>query len=377
MLRGATTPVLAWGLRDARAPRVAEDAGAADTPDQPRFGRPQIIATVLTLLILVLVFVVVLPQFGDYQAAWDAVQDMTLGEVGMIVGATVAMILIFVLPFTAAAPGLAYWPAFKVRQTSFMISNVVPAGGAFGLAVQFGMLQSYGYPAAPSTAAIGITSVWNSLVTLSLPVLALTGLAIVGEGTVEAIGITMLAALIVVVVVVVFALVLRSETTARRIGGWADAAIQWFAGLIGRDISVDATAGIVSFRASIVDIVLERWPAITAANVAQQIAQYSILYLAIVALQGGWSEPIGPLEALAAFAFGRLATFIPIPPGGLGTTDAIITGALVGFGLDNDSALAATMVWRAATYFPQVFIGAITLLLWRRDRRRRQLAASG
>ena len=72
-----------------------------------------------------------------------------------------------------------------------------------------------------------------------------------------------------------------------------------------------------------------------------------------------------------AFSFGRLATFIPVPPGGLGTTDAIIASILGTFGLDNNSALAATMIWRAATYFPQVIIGAITLLAFNRDKRRK------
>jgi hypothetical protein len=97
--------------------------------------------------------------------------------------------------------------------------------------------------------------------------------------------------------------------------------------------------------------------------VGQQLAQFSILYLAVVALQGSWFDPIGPVEALAAFAFGRLATFVPVPPGGLGTVDALITSILQAFGLDNNSALAATMIWRAATFFPQVAIGGITMLV--------------
>jgi uncharacterized protein (TIRG00374 family) len=65
-----------------------------------------------------------------------------------------------------------------------------------------------------------------------------------------------------------------------------------------------------------------------------------------------------------------LATFIPVPPGGLGTTDAIITSMLTAFGLPNNDALAATMIWRAATYFPQVFIGGLSLLMWRRSQRK-------
>ena len=350
-----------------------------ETPESgapPRFGRQQIIATILTLIVLVMVFVVILPQFGDYEAAWDAIAGMEAWQLGLIAIATIAMIAIYVTPYQAALPGIGFWPAFKVRQTSFMISNVVPAGGAIGLAVQFGMLQSYGFGAAPSTAAIGITSVWNTFVTLALPTIGLVALALVGNATVEAAGAALLALIAVVVGIVVFALILRSEDLARRIGGWADALLGWAFGLIKRENVPDATQGILDFRESIVDVVLDRWVLITVANLGQQLAQYSILYLACVALQGSWLDPIGPLEALVAFSFGRLATFIPVPPGGLGTTDAIITAILGNFGLDNNTALAATMIWRAATYFPQVIIGAITLLAFRRDQRKQREQAA-
>jgi len=95
-------------------------------PDKPRFGKQQIIASILTLLILVLVFVVILPQFGDYSAAWDAIKNMDPWQLGLIVAATIGLVIVYVLPYPAALPGLKYRPAFYTRQTSFMISNVVP-----------------------------------------------------------------------------------------------------------------------------------------------------------------------------------------------------------------------------------------------------------
>jgi uncharacterized protein (TIRG00374 family) len=93
--------------------------------------------------------------------------------------------------------------------------------------------------------------------------------------------------------------------------------------------------------------------------------QFLILWAAVFAIQGGSNAPVTFLEAFAAFAFGRLATFIPLPPGGLGTADAAITGILVAFGAVNNDALAAVMVWRALTYFPQVGIGIGTFLYYR------------
>ncbi len=347
-------------------PNPAEPPDAPE--DAPRFGKPQIIAGIITLVILVLVFAVVLPQLGDYGAAWDAIQDMESWQLGILVGATIVMIVFYVFPFQAALPGLKFREGFLVRQTSFMISNVIPAGGAFGLAVQYGMLQGYGFGAAPSTAAIGITSLWNTLTTLALPVIGLIALLLVGEGDPTAISLTVIATLAIVTLIVVLALVLRRESTARRVGGWVNGLIQWAAGLINKDVSFDASGALVSFRASIIGVVQERWILITLANLFQQLAQFSILYLAVVILQGGLDGPISLGEALAAFSFGRLATFIPVPPGGLGTTDAIITGVLTELGLANNDALAATLIWRAATFFPQVIIGFFAFLAHQRDR---------
>jgi uncharacterized protein (TIRG00374 family) len=344
-------------------------------PDKPKFGKQQIIATVLTLIVLILVFVVVLPKFGDYGQAWDAIKGMETWQLAVLLLATVAVIVIYVFPFQAALPGIKYKPAFIVRQTSFMVSNVVPAGGAFGLAIQYAMLSSYGYGPAPTTAAIGITSIWNSFVTLTLPVIGLVALFLIGEGNSSAVGVTLLATTAVVVAVIVFYLILKKESTARKIGDWCQGILAWGAGLIHKDVDLDLGDEVVKFRLSIVDVVSARWGLITLANVGQQLAQFSILYLAVVALQGGFDGPIGLFEAFVAFSFGRLATFIPIPPGGLGTTDAIITSILTSFGLDSNTALAATMIWRALTYFPQVIIGVITFLVWRAGEAKKRVAS--
>ena len=356
---------------------MTTDTPPAATSDKPKFGKSQIIATILTLLILVMVFVALKNMGADYGAAWTAIQGMDAWELGLITLATIVLIIIYVTPYTAALPGLAFKPAFYTRQTSFMISNVIPGGGAWGLAVQYGMLSSYGYGPAPASATIGITSVWNTFVTLSLPVIALIGLAITGQSNSQLATVTLIAAVVVIAMIVVFALILRSESFARKLGTWADKAIAWAAGLIHKTVDVDAVAGLLHFRSSIVHVVHDRWVLITLANVGQQLAQFFILYLAVVALQGSFNSPVTFIQVFAAFSFGRLATFIPVPPGGLGTTDAIITAALTTFGLDKNSALAATMVWRAATYFPQVIIGVITMLLWRRQKDKKPAATAG
>lgn len=344
--------------------------------EKPKFGKQQIIATVLTLAILYLVFRMLRDQFGGFDGALEAVRNMSTASLLLIVAATIVMIVIYTTPFIAALPGLRFRPAFLTRQTSFMISNVVPAGGAIGLAVQFGMLSSYGYKAAPVTATIGITSVWNTLVTLSLPVVALLGLAVSGQSGADTAIPTLIAFAVVVTMIVTLTLILRSEELARKIGRIGNSVIQGTARIVKRKVPFDAVSAIVEFRDSIVDVVADRWILITLANVAQQLAQFSILYLGVVALQGGFDGPITLPEAFAAFAFGRLATFIPVPPGGIGTTDAIITSMLISFGLDQSNALASTLIWRFSTLFPQVIIGAGALLAFRRGQSRKGKTAA-
>jgi uncharacterized protein (TIRG00374 family) len=347
---------------------VTDELSTEDLAPKPKFGKQQIIATIITLAVLIIVFAVVLPQFGDYSAAWEAIQSMEAWQLGAIAVATIALIFIYVLPYSAALPSLKYKPAFYTRQTSFMISNTIPGGGAWGLAVQFGMLSTYGVGPAPATATIGITSVWNTIVTLTLPVVGLLALMLTGQGSSDFVTVTLIATAAVVVMIGGLALILRSEDFARKVGRWGNKIIHWGDGKTKRDLDFDAVGAIVEFRSSIVDVVADRWILITLANVGQQLAQFSILYLAVVALQGGFDGPVTLFEAFAAFSFGRLATFIPVPPGGLGTTDAIINAMLTSFGMPANDALAATLVWRAATYFPQVIIGVITMLLWRRER---------
>ena len=119
------------------------------------------------------------------------------------------------------------------------------------------------------------------------------------------------------------------------------------------------------FRASTVDVVRFRWMRLTSTNLLLQLAQFAILYVALAGIQAG-ADQVTAVEALVAFAFARLGTFVPITPGGLGTVDAVMVTMLTGFGASNPDAVAAVLVWRALSYFPQVLLGVVTFLIWRR-----------
>ncbi len=345
---------------------MTDDPTAAAPAPKKSDKKKTIIGGIITLLVLILVFGIVLPQFGDYSQAWAAIQNMSTLALAILVVMTIINIIVYVWPYQAAIPGLKYRPAFVIRQTSFMISNVVPMGGAFGLAVQYAMLGFYSVGAAEATAGIGITSIWNTFVTLSLPIFGSIGLVVIGQAQAAAFGLAAIGLVVIGAVVWLFAAILRSQDNARKIGQYGERIVDWGYGLFKKESGFDVVDEVVHFRDSTVGVVSDGWLRITATSYLQQFMQFLILWAAIFAIQGGANAPVTFIEAFVAFAFGRLATFIPLPPGGLGTVDAATTAILVGFGAANNDALAAVMVWRALTYFPQVIIGIGTFLYYRR-----------
>jgi uncharacterized protein (TIRG00374 family) len=71
--------------------------------------------------------------------------------------------------------------------------------------------------------------------------------------------------------------------------------------------------------------------------------------------------------SLAAFAFVRLLTVLPVTPGGLGITELGLIGILAAGAGHGASAqvTAAVLVYRAVTYLPPIPLGAIACLTWR------------
>ena len=71
--------------------------------------------------------------------------------------------------------------------------------------------------------------------------------------------------------------------------------------------------------------------------------------------------------SLAAFAFIRLLTALPITPGGLGITELGLVGTLAaGAGhAVGAQVTAAVLLYRAVTYLPPIPLGALACLAWR------------
>lgn len=334
-----------------------------------------IIGAVVAIAFLAIVFWRVIPQIGDYSGAWDTITAMTWSDVTMLVIVVIIYLFIYGWPFVAAVPGLKYKNGFIVNQSAFTVSNGIPGGGAFGLGLQYAQLTSYKTTPTAATAGIGATGVWSVFITLGLPITGIAGLALSGDdasnyATAAVLGLAALA-----LVVGLFALILRSESTATKIGQFGDKITNPILAKFGRGWRVDLTSMVLSLRHDIVSLVRRRWIVITVAQIAVSWSQFAILYAALVAVTGH-NGTVPLLAAYGSWAISQIGIMIPITPGGLGTVDAVLIGLLTAVGVSAADATAAALVWRAASYVPQMAIGLICIFYWRWQERNRRLAES-
>ena len=328
--------------------------------------KKSIILGLVGLVFIVIIFWKVIPQIGSYSDALTALKAMSSLAIVLIVACVLLYLLTYGLPFMAATPGLKYWRSQQVNQAAFAISNGVPGGGAVGLAVQFGMLSTFGVAGTSATAAITAVGLWSTFVTLFFPVLGVVAITLFGLGG-DAHALTGLLGIgILVAVVSVFVLVMRSETLAVKIGAFANRLIKPLRKRIKALATIDLQAPIVKFRADMYEVLKKRWGALTAAQIAVSFTQFLILYVALRGVEGWDSAGTSFAAAFAAFAIAQIGLMIPITPGGLGTVDAALIALLVGFGASTGAATAADLVWRAASFIPQIGIGVVALIAWYR-----------
>ncbi len=353
---GGTSPVAPLPIGQLKAVDTSEASSALDK-------RKTIIGAIVTLVVLVLIFVGLIPKFGSYADAWSEIQGMNPLALALIGASVLLMVFVYVLPYQAAIPGLPYKPAFVVRQTSFMISNTIPAGGAFGLAIQFAMLSSYSTPIAAATAGIAVTSLWSLFMTLTLPVFGVLAALTTGQLQSQWVWVAVLGIAATVASIVILWLILRSEESARRIGTLGNKVL---APVNRRRANpLDAVGMSIDLRDSTKDVVFDRWRWVTVSNYLVVLAQFAVLWFAIEGVLGDAPTSLTLAGAFAAFSISRMASMIPVTPGGLGTVDAALIALLTTFGLTNDVAVAATLVWRACSWIPQVSLGVLTFLYWR------------
>ena len=161
---------------DNREPGLGADPASAAAPPSRRAA---LLRSGLIVGVLVVVFVVILPRYIDYQEVAAAFQALTLGQIAVMTIIGVIAWLVSGLVFCALIPGLSI-----IRgPTSWLILSGIGASVPFGpwnMGVLWVVVRGWGIANIPATSGIALYGVVNELSRLFLPLFAVVVLAATG-----------------------------------------------------------------------------------------------------------------------------------------------------------------------------------------------------
>src|SRR5215218_7438359 len=306
--------------------------------------------------VVALAFLVVLPRLADYGDVWDEVSDLSLSSVVLLIAITATNLATFAPPLMIVLPGVGFVRAFAATQASTASTYVAPGGAAVGMAFAFVLLRRWGYRASAIGLGIAVMGVWNQLVQLGFPAVALALLTNTGGQNPLLRTVALVGLAVFVSAVTLFTLALASKRAARWAGGVVVRAAHFVASVIRRDAIRWDAERVVRFRSEALVLLRRRWHALTLATLAGQLTVFALLLASLRAV-GVSPDEVTWIEAFAAWSLIRLLGAIPLTPGGIGVVEVGLTALLVGFGGDDASVVAAVLIYRFLTLVPTLVLG--------------------
>lgn len=309
----------------------------------------------LGLLVVGVAFAWALPTIAPYAEVWSELAALSSTAAAVIAVVAAANLVAPSTAQRAALPGLRLGDAVTVDWTTSAVANTVPGGSAVAVGMTWSMYRSYGLERSAIARSVVVTGVWDTFVKFGTPLLAVIWLSAerpVGPGLVRAaaIGTGLFA-----VVVSLGLLLLVGPRVASSAGAILDRLPATGRGWPER---------LVGLRSDTVALLEDRWARLTFWTVAGHANLYLLLVVCLRAV-GVSGEEASLAAILAAFAFGRLVTALPLSPGGLGVMELSLTGALAAVTAAGEAeVVAAVLLFRFLTFVLPIPLGAISWMAW-------------
>lgn len=337
-------------------PTGASDGSADDAPSLAR----RLGKWFLVVVVVVVVFGWILPQFIDYELVWEAIRGLTFAEFAVLTLLTLLRVPTEAAIYRAMLPGLRFTTGSEAYLSSNVAANVLPPPAPS--VIQYAYFRSEDYtPEASLTAAVG-SFVFPQGGRILLPPVAFVVLLIVGGIDTEALVITGISVAVAAVASVLIWLIGRSESSARWVGRQLGRAVSWLMTKLGRDPVGDLGDEVVDFRDNVYRVVSRRW-LFGSIAVACNLGVTYLILVASLRFVGIEQDELGLALIFAAFAAAFFAgVVIPITGSGLGVVDVVLVSAIqASTSADVNVIVAAVVLWRVFYSFLAFFPGMVTL----------------
>ena len=268
---------------------------------------------------------------------------------------------LYTFMLTGSLPGLSHSKALILNVSSSSVGNLLPGGGAAGVAATYGMCRSWGFSRRDISTSVIVSGVWNVLGRVALPVIGIGVLltdasrlpkAVVRGGAIGAVvGVALLATFIAVIV---------SARAATFIGRGLDKVLNplWRRSSASQSLSIDEL--VHDLRGRLNAVVRSGWPSMTFGLSGFFGVYYLLFWFCLDAAH----VHVTFAHMFAAYAVGRLLSTVGFTPGGVGVTEPLTAAVLIAFGANPASATAGVVLFSIYVHLLEIPLGAIGWVVW-------------
>ncbi|MEU0571305.1 lysylphosphatidylglycerol synthase transmembrane domain-containing protein [Nonomuraea sp. NPDC005983] len=320
-------------------------------------------------LALAVLLVVYLPQIvhtlTGKPVSWREIgavfSTLNVGMIALMTALWLLSLFAYTFVLTNSLPGLNNLQALTLNAAGSAVSNLLPFGGAAGVALTFGMTRGWGFANRPIVVMTLVSGVWNTLFRFILPAVGIIGLLMAGEvpnPTVAKAG--WVGAISILVLCVVVAAALYWDRAAALLGRALDFLVRL------TRLKFHASDALHRLRKDTAQIVHTRWLGLSLAMVFFLGFQWAIM---VVCMYATGAYP-GLAQSVAVFALSRVLTSALVTPSGAGIMESGVVVLLTAFGVDPAPATATALLFGFWTYTIEIPFGGLALGAWALLRRR-------
>ncbi len=271
--------------------------------------------------------------------------DLRWTQLALLTAVWLGGLGIYSFVLRAALPGLGIRRGLLLNLSGSAVANAVPLGGAAATALNWRMVRAWGHSDGAFATFCALTNALDVATKLVLPVIAVaTMLAVSAHVPLALWALSLGCVAVLLLALVLHAVVVRQDASPRAgAGRWTRLRL------------LIAEYG-VRMRAQFA----QGWSQLVPASLGYVAAQVLLLYLALRSV--GLDVPV--TVVLAAAAIERLATLVPITPGGTGVAELGTIAWLVAAGLSPVQVVAGVLVYRVFLFAMEIPVGAVLLGAW-------------
>lgn len=322
-------------------------------------------ALVLVAL-LVVVFGIVLPRLVDYDAVRAALAALTPWQLALLAASSIVAYVASAGPSHVLVPGLSWPHAVGSDLAARAVVSTVP--GPTDVATRFVLYRQWSIPTDVASAGIALAALFETLAYFLLPLIAAAALLVGGQpAPLEAVVLALVGLVVLAVAAVLLVSIVRSESLARKLGGWLDRMARRIWKLFRKTPPAGIVQAVLDLRERSKAMLTQHGLLGFAAAVVARLAWFVVLEVALWCVGIG-PDVLPPSAVLAAMGVVGIVSLVPITPGAVGVAEVAyitILSSVAGSGM-TEQLTVAVMLFRIAQWLAPIPIGWVLLIVMRR-----------